>query len=145
MSIHFHPLKIKEVKKETTDCVSVLFEMPDEVKEEFAFSQGQSLTMRALLNNEEVRRTYSICSSPLDNECRVAIKKQEGGLFSSFANDELKKGDTLEVMPPVGNFYTDLNPSNKKNYLAFAAGSGITPVVSIIKTTLIIEPRSSFT
>ena len=82
MSIHFHPLKIKEVKKETADCVSVLFEIPDELKKEFAFRQGQSLTMRTFLNDEEVRRTYSICSSPLDNEWRVAIKKQDGGLFS---------------------------------------------------------------
>src|SRR6266567_2928009 len=145
MSIHFHPLKIKEIKKETADCVSVLFEMPDKVKEEFAFSQGQSLTMRIFLNNEEVRRTYSICSSPLDNEWRVAIKKQEGGLFSGFANEKLKKGDFLEVMQPVGKFYTDLDPQQKKNYVAFAAGSGITPVISIIKTTLRTEPKSQFT
>src|SRR5438876_3939705 len=145
MSIHFHPLRIQEVRKETADCISVLFEMPAGLNEEFAFRQGQSLTMRTFLNGEEVRRTYSICSSPLDNEWRVAIKKQEGGLFSGFANDKLKKGDMLEVMPPVGNFYTELNPANKKNYLAFAAGSGITPVISIIKTTLITEPQSSFT
>jgi ring-1,2-phenylacetyl-CoA epoxidase subunit PaaE len=145
MSIHFHPVKIKEVRKETPDCISVLFEMPDELKEAFAFSQGQSLTMRTFLNGEEVRRTYSICSSPLDNEWRVAIKKVEGGIFSGFANDQLNKGDLLDVMPPVGKFYTELNPTNKKNYLAFAAGSGITPVVSIIKTTLVTEPQSAFT
>jgi ring-1,2-phenylacetyl-CoA epoxidase subunit PaaE len=145
MSIHFHPLKIKEVKKETADCISVLFEMPDELKEEFAFRQGQSLTVRTFLNGGEVRRTYSICSSPLDNEWRLGIKKQEGGLFSGFANEKLRTGDVLEVMPPVGNFYTELNPLNKKNYLAFAAGSGITPVASIIKTTLITEPHSTFT
>ena len=145
MSIHFHSLKIKEIKKETADCISVSFEIPVGLKEEFAFRHGQSLTMRTFLNGEEVRRTYSICSSPLDNEWRVAIKKQEGGLFSGFANDKLKKGDMLEVMPPVGKFYTELNPGNKKNYLAFAVGSGITPVVCIIKTTLAIEPQSSFT
>ena len=145
MSIHFHPVKIKEIKKETADCISVLFEIPDELKKDFAFNQGQSLTMRAFLNDEEVRRTYSICSSPLDNEWRVAIKKQEGGLFSGFANEKLKNGDVLEVMPPVGKFYTNLNPENKKHYVAFAAGSGITPVVSIIKTTLRNEPKSFFT
>jgi ring-1,2-phenylacetyl-CoA epoxidase subunit PaaE len=145
MSIHFHSLKIREIKKETADCISVSFEIPAALKEEFAFRHGQSLTMRTFLNGEEIRRTYSICSSPLDNEWRVAIKKQEGGLFSGFANDKLKKGDMLEVMPPVGKFYTELNPGNKKNYLAFAAGSGITPVVCIIKTTLAIEPQSSFT
>jgi ring-1,2-phenylacetyl-CoA epoxidase subunit PaaE len=145
MSIHFHPLRIKEVKKETASCVSVLFEIPEDKKEIFSFKQGQSLTMRAKINGEEARRTYSICSSPLDNEWRVAVKKVEGGLFSTFANEQLKKGDVLEVMEPVGKFYTELNPGHKKNYLAFAAGSGITPVLSIIKTTLRTEPQSSFT
>ena len=145
MSIHFRKLVIKELKKETTDCVSVLFEIPDAIKNDFAFKHGQSLTMRTFLNGEEVRRTYSLCSSPLDNEWRVAIKKQEGGLFSTFANDQLKEGDLLEVMPPVGKFYTELNAANKKNYLALAAGSGITPVISIIKTTLRTEPNSQFT
>jgi ring-1,2-phenylacetyl-CoA epoxidase subunit PaaE len=145
MSIHFHPLKIKELKKETEDCVSVSFEIPEHLKEHFIFKQGQSLTMRAIINQEEVRRTYSLCSSPLDNKWKVAIKKVEGGLFSSYANKELKKGDVLEVMEPVGKFYVELNPAHEKNYLAFAAGSGITPLLSIITTTLRTEPRSSFT
>ncbi|HYM94433.1 MAG TPA: 1,2-phenylacetyl-CoA epoxidase subunit PaaE [Chitinophagaceae bacterium] len=144
MSLHFHPLKVKEVKKETQECVSVLFEIPEELKKSFAFHQGQSLSMRAFLNGEEIRRTYSICSSPLDNEWRVAIKKQEGGLFSSFANEKLKAGDELEVMEPIGKFYSELNPIHKKNYLAIAAGSGITPVISIVKTTLRTEPGSDF-
>lgn len=145
MSIHFHQLTVKEVRKETDDCVSVAFEIPEELKASFAFHQGQSLTLRKTLNNEEVRRTYSICSSPLDNEWRVAIKKVDGGLFSSFANSTLKKGDVLEVMQPVGKFYVELNPANKKNYLGIAAGSGITPLLSIIKTTLQTELNSSFT
>ena len=145
MSIHFHPLTIKEIKKETDDCVSVQFEIPVALKKNFAFQQGQSLTMRSMIDGEEVRRTYSLCSSPLDKEWKVAIKKADGGLFSSFANNELKKGEVLEVMEPVGKFYTELNPAHKKNYLAFAAGSGITPVISIIKTTLRTEPGSSFT
>jgi ring-1,2-phenylacetyl-CoA epoxidase subunit PaaE len=145
MSIHFHPLKVKEVKKETDDCVSVTFEIPEQLKQDFIFKQGQSLTMRTNINKEEVRRTYSICSSPLDNEWKVTIKKVDGGLFSSFANSALKKGDVLEVMQPVGKFYVELNPGNKKNYLGFAAGSGITPLLSIIKTTLRAEPGSSFT
>jgi ring-1,2-phenylacetyl-CoA epoxidase subunit PaaE len=145
MSIHFHPLKIKEIKKETNDCVSVLFEIPEELKMNFAFQQGQSLSMRAIINGEEVRRTYSLCSSPLDKEWRIAIKKVEDGLFSTYANDILKKADTLEVMEPVGKFYTELDPAHKKNYLAFAAGSGITPVLSIINTTLRTEPNSTFT
>ncbi len=145
MSIHFHPLKVREIKKETEDCVSVTFEIPEALQQDFNFKQGQSLSMRATINNEEVRRTYSICSSPLDNEWKVAIKKVEGGLFSSFANKELKKGDVVEVMQPVGKFYVELNPLNRKNYIAFAAGSGITPLLSIITTTLRTEPKSSFT
>jgi ring-1,2-phenylacetyl-CoA epoxidase subunit PaaE len=145
MSIHFHPLKIKEIRRETPECVSIAFDIPEELKESFRFTQGQSLTMRAHINSEEIRRTYSICSSPAENEWRVAIKKVEGGLFSSLANEQLKKGDVLEVMPPVGKFYTPLHPAQKKNYLAFAAGSGITPVLSLIKTTLAVEPQSSFT
>ncbi|NOT51773.1 MAG: phenylacetate-CoA oxygenase/reductase subunit PaaK [Chitinophagaceae bacterium] len=145
MSIHFHPLTIKEIKKETADCVSVQFDIPEHLKDNFSFHHGQSLTMRATINGEEVRRTYSLCSSPLDDQWRVAIKKVDGGLFSSFANNELRNGDVIEVMEPVGKFYTPLDPSNKKNYLAFAAGSGITPVLSIIKTTLRTEPQSNFT
>ena len=145
MSIHFHPLRIREVRKETPECVSVSFDIPPELVDDFQFKQGQSLTVRSYINGEEVRRTYSICSSPLDKEWRVAIKEVDGGLFSTFANRVLKAGDTLEVMQPVGKFYTELDPSNHKNYLAFAAGSGITPVLSLIKTTLVTEPHSDFT
>ncbi len=145
MSIHFHPLTVKEVRKETADCVSVTFEIPEALKTKFSYKQGQSLTMRATIRNEEIRRTYSICSSPLDNEWRVAVKKVDGGLFSTFANEQLNKGDVLDVMEPVGKFYTELSPAHKKNYLAFAAGSGITPVLSVIKTTLRTEPGGSFT
>ena len=145
MSIHFHKLSVKEVKKETSDCVSLVFDIPEELKKQFQYTQGQSLTMRAIVNGEELRRTYSLCSSPSDNEWKVAVKKVDGGLFSVYANEQLKKGDVLEVMEPVGKFYTQLYPTNKKNYLAFAAGSGITPVLSIIKTTLITEPQSNFT
>ena len=145
MSIHFYPLRIKKINKETDQCVSVEFEIPESLSNSFQFKQGQSLTMRTKLAGEEVRRTYSLCSSPLDKKWKVAIKKVDGGLFSSFANDNLKEGDLLDVMEPVGKFYTDLDPSNKKNYLAFAAGSGITPVISIIKTVLKTEPQSTFT
>jgi ring-1,2-phenylacetyl-CoA epoxidase subunit PaaE len=145
MSIHFHKLAIKEIKKETADCVSVLFDVPENLQTTFQFKQGQSLTMRTFINGEEVRRTYSLCSAPGENEWRVAIKKVEGGLFSSLANDQLKKGDIIEVMSPVGKFYAELDPGNKKNYLAIAAGSGITPVISIIKTTLQTELKSNFT
>lgn len=145
MSIHFHALKVKAVKKETGDCVSVLFDVPENLKEDFSFTQGQSLTMRATIHGEEVRRTYSICSSPAEQQLKVAIKKVEGGLFSTYANDALQPNDVLEVMPPIGRFYTTLDAANRKNYLAFAAGSGITPLLSIIKTTLATEPNSTFT
>lgn len=145
MSIHFHPLTIENIKKETADCVSIKFHIPEQLKKAFQYRQGQSLTMRAVINGEEVRRTYSLCSSPMDNEWKVAVKKVDGGVFSTFANEKMKTGDVLEVMEPVGKFNTELNASNKKNYLAFAAGSGITPVLSIIKTTLRTEPGSSFT
>ncbi|MGB8191329.1 MAG: 1,2-phenylacetyl-CoA epoxidase subunit PaaE [Chitinophagaceae bacterium] len=142
--IHFHSLAIKEVRQETDDCVSLAFDIPEELKDKFRFSQGQSLTMRTKLNGEEVRRTYSLCSSPLDSEWRVAIKKVDGGVFSSYANEQLRQGDVLDVMPPVGKFYTPLNPQQQKHYVAVAAGSGITPILSIINTTLRTEPNSSF-
>lgn len=145
MSIHFQPLKVREVRRETSDCVSVLFDVPESLRKDFKFTQGQSLTMRAMINGEEVRRTYSICSSPLENEWRVAIKKVEGGLFSGFANEQLKRGDLVDVMQPVGKFFTDLDPAQAKRYVAFAAGSGITPVLSLIKTTLAVEQASTFT
>ena len=145
MALHFHPLKVKSIKKETADCVSISFDIPEERQQEFKYKQGQSLTLRKMFDNEEVRRSYSICSSPLDKELRVAVKKVQGGLFSTFANTQLKVGDTLDVMPPSGKFYTELSSANKKNYVAFASGSGITPIISIIKTTLITEPLSSFT
>jgi ring-1,2-phenylacetyl-CoA epoxidase subunit PaaE len=143
--IHFHSLRVKKVEKETEDCVSIEFEVPKELKEIFQFKQGQNLTIKKILNGEELRRNYSICTSPFDNKLKVAVKKAEGGIFSTWVNEELKAGDHLDVLPPTGKFYTELNPSQKKNYVAFAAGSGITPVLSIVKTTLITEPKSTFT
>ncbi len=144
MSTHFHKLTIKDIRNETPECVSIAFHVPDELKEAFKFVHGQNITIRTNINNEEIRRSYSICSSPLENELRVAVKKIADGKFSAYT-DTLKKTDELEVLPPTGKFYTQLNPSNKKKYIAFAAGSGITPIISIIKTTLAAEPQSSFT
>jgi len=143
--IHFHSLKVRKVEKETEDCVSIEFEIPEDLKEAFQFKQGQNLTIKKVLNGEELRRSYSICTSPFENKLRVAVKKAEGGVFSTWANEELNEGELLEVLPPTGKFYTELNPSQKKNYVAFAAGSGITPILSIIKTTLLTEPESTFT
>ncbi len=142
---HFETLSINDIRKETNDCVSIAFDLPESVTEQFHYTQGQYITLKTVINGESVRRSYSICSSPLDKELRVAIKKVPGGIFSSYANDVLQKGDTLEVMPPNGKFFTPLNADNKNKYIAFASGSGITPIISIIKTTLQTEAGSSFT
>ncbi|MFB6307000.1 MAG: 2Fe-2S iron-sulfur cluster-binding protein [Flavobacteriales bacterium] len=141
----YHDLKVLEVKEETPEAVSITLEVPDELKETFQFNQGQYLTFKKTINNETVHRNYSICTTPNDDHLKVAVKKVKGGIFSTFANEELKKGDILSVMPPKGRFYTPLSPSNKKSYLAVACGSGITPVISIIKTVLETEKNSEFT
>jgi ring-1,2-phenylacetyl-CoA epoxidase subunit PaaE len=145
MASHFRALTIEDVRRETADCVSVAFAIPDSIREEFRWRQGQNITLRTRIDGEEIRRSYSICSSPLDNELRVAIKKVPGGIFSTYANEQLQKGHVIDVLPPSGKFYTELLPENRKRYLAFAAGSGITPILSLIKTTLAIEPGSHFT
>lgn len=145
MSIHFQKLTVADIRKETADCVSIAFTVPANLKETFRFKQGQYITLRTIIHGKDVRRSYSICSSPLDNELRVAVKKVDGGLFSVYANERLQKGDVLDVMPPIGKFFTELDPHQSKNYVGFAAGSGITPLLSIIKTTLRTEPKSEFT
>jgi ring-1,2-phenylacetyl-CoA epoxidase subunit PaaE len=145
MAVHFHTLKVKAVTKETADCVSVSFTIPEALQQEFVFEQGQNITIKKNIDGEEIRRSYSICTAPFENELKVAVKKVVGGKFSTFANDFLKIGDELEVLPPTGKFNTKLQTQNRKHYLAFAAGSGITPILSIIKTTLQTEAQSSFT
>ena len=145
MAVHFHSLKVKAVNKETPDCVSIVFTVPAHLEKEFLFEQGQNITLKKNIAGEEVRRSYSICTAPFEKELKVAVKKVEGGKFSCYANDILKAGDEMEVLPPTGKFNTPLLAANDKQYLAFAAGSGITPVLSIIKTTLQTEPKSSFT
>ncbi|MBC7453543.1 MAG: phenylacetate-CoA oxygenase/reductase subunit PaaK [Massilia sp.] len=141
----FYPLSVSKIKNETRDTIAVTFDIPPELAANFAYQQGQHLTLRAMIDNEDVRRSYSICSAVQDNALRVAIKRTPGGLFSSWANDTLKPGMTLDVMPPMGHFNVPLDASNARHYVAFAAGSGITPILSIIKTTLLAEPKSSFT
>jgi ring-1,2-phenylacetyl-CoA epoxidase subunit PaaE len=143
--VRFEKLTIRDIRKETPDCVSIAFEIPENLKPVYQFRQGQNLTLRLKLNDEELRRSYSICSSPLDNELRIAVKKVSQGKFSSHANLKLRKGDIIDVLPPTGTFYTDLRIDQKKKYLALAAGSGITPIISIIKATLKTEPESEFT
>jgi ring-1,2-phenylacetyl-CoA epoxidase subunit PaaE len=145
LAIHFHKLTIKDITRETADCVSVAFEIPAEIEKDFHFIPGQNVTLRRYFKGEEIRRSYSICSSPFENELRVAIKKVTGGIFSTFANEELQKNDVLEVLPPTGNFYTPILSSQKKNYVFIAAGSGITPIISLIKTILATEKESEVT
>jgi ring-1,2-phenylacetyl-CoA epoxidase subunit PaaE len=144
MSTHFEKVRIQEVRRETDECVSILFDIPDDLKENFSYLPGQHITLRTTINEEEVRRSYSLCSSPLHQEWRIAVKKVEGGIFSEFANHTIRAGDTIEIMPPIGHF-TLPHSDAAKNYVCLAAGSGITPVLSIIKTGLIKQPRSSFT
>jgi len=145
MATHFRTLQVEDIRQETADCVSVAFTIPPAYQEEFRYHQGQNITIKARIGDEEIRRSYSICSSPLENELRIAVKKVPGGLFSTFMNDQLQKGATLEVLPPTGKFYTELDPLHQKRYLAFAAGSGITPILSLMKAILTTEPHSHFT
>ncbi len=140
----FYPIKVSKVQKETKDCASLTFDIPEELKEKFEYKQGQHVTLKAMINGEDVRRSYSLCSSPVEDKWQVAVKRINGGVFSNYANDELKEGDHIEIMPPTGNFYVDVNPSASRNYIVFAAGSGITPILSIIKTHLALEPNSTF-
>lgn len=142
----FHKLTVKNIKKETNDSVSVSFHIPQDLQSDYKYIQGQYITIKLELNGEEeIRRSYSVCSSPLDNELRVGIKEVEGGKFSTFANKALREGDQLDVMTPMGNFYTDLHEGQAKNYVGIASGSGITPILSIMKTTLATEKKSNFT
>jgi ring-1,2-phenylacetyl-CoA epoxidase subunit PaaE len=141
---HFHKLTIKDIKQETPECVSVAFNIPEELVSNFNYKSGQYLTLKTTIDGNEVRRSYSICTAEEDKELRVAIKKMAGGKFSTFANDVLKTGDTLDVMPPMGNFCLTDN-SATKHYLAFAVGSGITPIYGLIQTVLKQNPNSTFT
>ena len=140
----FHSLTVKEVTRETADCVSISFQIPAQLSSEFAYLQGQYITFKLNVGGQEIRRSYSVCSSPLtDADIRVAVKKVKEGKGSTYLNEHVKPGDVLEVMTPMGNFYTPMNASNKKEYILFAGGSGITPMLSIIKSVLKAEPQST--
>lgn len=141
----FYPLAVVEIRHDTRDSVVLTLTPPTDARDKFRFIQGQYLTFRRVFDGEELRRSYSICAGRNEGILRVGIKKVEGGWFSGFANDELKVGDVLEAMPPMGNFHSAIEPEKKRRYLGFAGGSGITPLVSIIKTVLAEEPLSTFT
>jgi ring-1,2-phenylacetyl-CoA epoxidase subunit PaaE len=145
VSVHFHRLKVAEVVPETTEANSIRFEIPPKLRDQFAFKAGQHLTLRAIVNGEEVRRNYSLCTAPADADWMVTVKRIGGGLFSNWVGDQLKAGDIVEVMVPHGSFTSEFDSANKRHLVGIAGGSGITPVMSLIKTLLREEPNSRFT
>lgn len=145
MSVNFHNLRIAEIFPETREAKSIRFEIPPELREAFAFRPGQHLTLKADIDGEDVRRNYSLCVAPQEGEVIVTVKRIAGGVFSNWANDNLKPGDVIEVMPPHGSFTWDFKPDARNHYVGFAGGSGITPVMSLLRTALITEPESRFT
>ena len=145
MTPKFHSLQIKNIRKETKSCVSINFDIPAEFKADFRYQSGQYLTLRSMINGEDVRRSYSLCSAPSDDEWRVAIKRVENGVFSTFALNDLKEGQFIDVMNPMGNFKLETDVTQSKSYALFAAGSGVTPIFSILKSILREEPNSHVT
>jgi ring-1,2-phenylacetyl-CoA epoxidase subunit PaaE len=145
VNAQFHRLKVADVRRETADSVSIRFEIPPALKDVFAFKAGQHLTLRTEMNGEDLRRNYSVCAAPHENEIRIAVKQMPGGRFSSWANANLKVGAEVEVLPPLGRFVVPATDSGEPNYVALAGGSGITPVLSILKTVLKENPRARFT
>lgn len=142
----FHSLKVKDIRRETAEAVSIAFEIPPLQQPEYQFKQGQYITLKLTVDGEEIRRSYSICTSPYsEKELRVAVKEVTGGKASTYINRHLRVGDQLEVMTPMGNFYSSLSGGNKKNYVLFAGGSGITPMLSILKSVLYVEKSSNVT
>jgi ring-1,2-phenylacetyl-CoA epoxidase subunit PaaE len=142
---HFHALRVAEIVPETAEANSIRFEIPEELRDRFAFKAGQHLTLRATVGGEEVRRNYSLCTAPAEGDWMVTVKRIGGGLFSNWVGDQLKPGDTIDVMPPHGSFTTNFAATNKRHLVGIAGGSGITPVMSLIRTLLREEPESRFT
>jgi ring-1,2-phenylacetyl-CoA epoxidase subunit PaaE len=141
----FHTLKVKDIRRETAEAVSVAFDVPAQQQPEYLFKQGQYITLKLNLNGQEVRRSYSLCTAPHEKELRVAIKEVQGGLVSTHINKNLKVGDSMDIMTPMGSFYSTLAGNQKKNYVLFAGGSGITPMMSILKSILYVEKQSTVT
>jgi len=145
MAEHFHALRVAEIVAETAEANSIRFDVPAELADAFRFRAGQHLTLRADIGGEEVRRNYSLCTAPDDRDIMVTVKRIAGGVFSNWVGDQLKPGDTLEVMTPHGSFTCELDASKSRHLVGFAGGSGITPVISLIRTALKAEPESRFT
>ncbi|WP_118856879.1 1,2-phenylacetyl-CoA epoxidase subunit PaaE [Sphingomonas mesophila] len=145
MAEHFHALTVAEVVPETDEAVSIRFTVPPELTETYRFKPGQHVTLMGIVDGEEVRRNYSLCIAPADGALKVTVKRIAGGAFSNWANDNVKPGDKLAVMPPHGSFTVPFAPGNARRYVAIAGGSGITPILSLIRTALETEPASRFT
>jgi ring-1,2-phenylacetyl-CoA epoxidase subunit PaaE len=145
VSVNFHSLEVTELIPETVDAKSIRFAVPPELRDAFKFKPGQHLTLKTEIESEEVRRNYSLCVAPQEGELKVTVKRIAGGLFSTWANEALKPGDRVDVMEPHGSFTWDFRLDAKNAYAAFAGGSGITPIMSLIKTAMIEEPGSRFT
>ena len=141
--VEFHSLKLANIYKETEDTSVLTFEVPQELQAAFSFRQGQHLTLKADIDGKDVRRSYSLCTSPNEQIWSVAVKQIPGGLFSTYVNEKLQQGDSLDVMAPSGTFGVECQPDKAKNYLFFAAGSGITPILSMIKSHLANEPEAT--
>ena len=145
MSVLFHPLRVRAVEPDTAEAVIVSFDVPDNLREVFGFTQGQYLTLRSDIDGQDLRRSYSICAGVDDGELRVGVRKVRGGVFSNWINAHLRAGDTLNVMAPQGRFFVPLEPAARRHHVGIAGGSGITPILSIMKTVLAREPLSRFT
>ena len=145
MTAHFHALQVAEIVAETAEANSIRFAVPPELRDTFAFKAGQHLTLKADIGDEEVRRNYSLCTAPDDEDWMVTVKRIAGGVFSNWVGDHLKAGDVVDVLPPHGSFTVPFDAAQSRRFVGFAGGSGITPVISLIKTALSQEPGSRFT
>ncbi len=145
MSVLFHPLRVRTVESDTAEAVIVSFDVPPDLREAFGFTQGQYLTLRKTIEGVDLRRSYSICAGVDDGELRVGVRKVKGGVFSNWINAHLQPGDSVSVMAPQGRFFVPLDPAARRHHVGFAGGSGITPILSIMKTVLAREPHSRFT
>jgi ring-1,2-phenylacetyl-CoA epoxidase subunit PaaE len=145
MSAMFHSLRVRSVEPDTPEAVIVCFDVPEQLRETFGFTQGQYLTLRKHIEGQDLRRSYSICAGLDDGDLRVGVRRVQGGTFSNWINSSLKPGDTIQVMAPQGRFFVPLDPQSRRGYVGIAGGSGITPILSIMKTVLAREPRSQFT
>lgn len=144
-SVLFHDLSVRRIEPDTPEAVVVTFAVPPELRETFGFTQGQYLTLRKTIDGQDLRRSYSICAGVDDGELRVGVRKVKDGVFSNWIHEQLKPGDLISVMAPQGRFFVPLDPQAQRHHLGIAGGSGITPILSILKTVMVREPHSRFT